>query len=219
MKNLYYYFDFLSPYSYLSWQKHKTFLDKWTKQNIQMTYIPVSLATIIHFHETKGPAEIVSKRNYLFKDCLRYSLKNDILFNPPEELPFNSLYALRCALIENAGESQFTIIDTIFCKGWEEGRDIGNPDIIINILNEQGLDGSQYINRVTEKDIRKSLKLNVKNAQENDVFGVPTFIYENELFWGNDSIENLDLFISGKEKIDLEKYNSFVKNYGAATDE
>jgi 2-hydroxychromene-2-carboxylate isomerase len=219
MKNMDYYFDFLSPYSYLSWQSHKNYLKKWQAQKIEITYIPVTLATVIHFHETKGPAEIDSKRNYLFKDCLRYSQKYNIPFNPPRELPFNSLYALRCALIENAKNNQFKIIDTLFCKGWEEGCDIGNPDVITKLLNEVGLDGADYITRVTDKEIRKALKKNVKQAQENDVFGLPTFICEDELFWGNDSIEDLNNFLLDQDILDKNKYRTFVENYGVSGNE
>ena len=71
MKTIEYYFDFLSPYSYLSWQ--------WVKENksalfgngFKFSFKPVVLSSIIGHFETKGPAQIETKRNYLFKDCLR----------------------------------------------------------------------------------------------------------------------------------------------------
>ena len=67
MKIIDYYLDFLSPYSYLAWVTHKKYKLDWDQLGYLLNYIPVSLASIIHFHETKGPAEIKSKREYLFK--------------------------------------------------------------------------------------------------------------------------------------------------------
>ena len=86
MKDIEFYFDFLSPYSYLAWN--------WVRQNLNkynFSFYPVPLASLIRNYETKGPAEIEPKRNYLFKHCLRYAELNRIPFHPPHQLPFNSL--------------------------------------------------------------------------------------------------------------------------------
>ena len=64
-----------------------------------------------------------------------------------------------------------------------------------------------------------ALKKNVKQAQENDVFGLPTFICEDELFWGNDSIEDLNNFLLDQDILDKNKYRTFVENYGVSGNE
>ena len=72
MKIIEYYFDFLSPYSYLSWQWIKENKKKLSEKKIEFSFKPVTLSSIIGYYETKGPAQIETKRNYLFKDCLRF---------------------------------------------------------------------------------------------------------------------------------------------------
>ncbi len=105
-----FYFDFLSPYSYVAWT--------WVrKQDLNFEFIPVSIPSIVAHHETKGPAQIKPKRNYLFKDLLRFTKLNNIPFTTPKNLPFNALYALRLALVSVAQGEQKRLIDSIFRAG------------------------------------------------------------------------------------------------------
>ena len=122
MKVIEYYFDFLSPYSYLSWQWIKKNKEKLFEKEVEFSFKPVTLSSIIGHFETKGPAQIETKRNYLFKDCLRFSKLKEIPFTTPFELPFNSLYALRSSLVENVGKSQFEIIDLFLGKVGLRGK-------------------------------------------------------------------------------------------------
>jgi len=206
-----FYFDFLSPYSYLAFQwikKNKVLLEG---LSISVEYIPVMLGKLIHSYETKGPAEIESKRNYLFKDCLRYSNLNGIAFTPPKSLPFNSLYSLRLS-IAASGEEKFKLIDEIFAAGWGRGEEIGEEENLLEVLKRSGIDAS-LMEQTTSKEIRRALKVNTSKAIENGVFGLPCFIFKDELFWGNDSTKYLELFIAGKDPLDINKYNNFITNY------
>lgn len=206
MKDIEFYFDFLSPYSYLAWS--------WVRQNTDkynFSFYPVPLASLIRSYETKGPAEIEPKRNYLFKHCLRYAELNKIPFSPPQNLPFNSLYALRMALEENAGADQFKVIDAIYMNGWGKGHDIGDEKFLVKILLQEGIDGNKLLDNVGSKEIRNALKFNLNRALGKNIFGLPTFIVENELFWGNDSIEHLKLFLGEMDPLDKHKYKIFLE--------
>lgn len=204
MKIINFYFDFLSPYSYLAWT--------WVRQqDYNFNFIPVPLGTLIRHYETKGPAEITPKRNFLFKNCLRYAVLKGLAFNPPKILPFNSLYALRMSLRENSGVDQFKIIDLIFKLGWEKGQDLGDEQVILQEISSYGIDGKELLEKVATPQSRKILKENAANALSQGVFGVPTFIVNGELFWGNDSIDHLKLFLQGRDPLPLKKYQDFEK--------
>ncbi|WP_127714284.1 2-hydroxychromene-2-carboxylate isomerase [Halobacteriovorax sp. HLS] len=207
-----FYFDFLSPYSYLAFQwlkKNKVLLDG---LSIELNFVPVTMAKIIHSHETKGPAEIETKRNYLFRDCLRYSAVNKIDFVAPKSLPFNSLYALRLVLAVNEPGDRFKMIDSLFSASWGSGKDISDEFELKSILEEAGF-STDLLEMTTSKDIRRILKTNVNGAIDRGVFGVPTFFYKDELFWGNDSTKYLELAIAGKDPMDKDKYNNFLNNH------
>ena len=204
-----YYFDFLSPYSYLSWQWVRT-----QQSNFKFDYYPVILAQVIHHYDTKGPAEIQPMRDYLFKHCLRLSTIQKIPFKTPEKLPFNSLYALRMSLVRGKGISQFEVIDAIFQAGWGLGKDIGSPEVLVEILNAKNLPGEFLLEQVSDRDIRKLLKNNITKAHEKSVFGLPCFMVDDELFWGNDSIEHLELYLRGSDPLDRSRYQAFVEKFG-----
>ena len=206
MKKIEFYFDFLSPYSYLAWT--------WVReQSYEFSYIPVSVASIIAAYDTKGPAQIAPKRNYLFKDLLRFSKLNNIPFTTPKHLPFNSLYALRLALISSAGENQKAVIDTIFRAGWEHGLDIGSDDVLKEILKKENLYSDELIEKMESKAARIELKANIERALQNELFGVPSFIADGEMFWGNDSTKYLEMHLNGMDPLDRVKYQQFVEQF------
>ncbi len=204
-KKIDFYFDFLSPYSYLAWT--------WLRQQpLEITYIPVSIASIVTHYETKGPAQIKPKRNYLFKDLLRFTKLNQIPFTTPAQLPFNSLYALRLSLNSVALEQQKLVIDTLFRAGWEYGLDIGNDDILKQVLSVFAPTEDLFA-RMEARESRIDLKKNIELALERGVFGVPTFFVDEEMFWGNDSIKYLQMYLEGNDPLEKEDYENFISKH------
>ena len=113
MKELNFYFDFLSPFSYFAWIN----LQRYPELTIH--YKPVALGPLLNHWGIKGPGEVEPKREFLLKQCLRYAASNKIEFTTPKTHPFNSLYALRLALKSSAGELQSEVIKTLWQAGWQ----------------------------------------------------------------------------------------------------
>lgn len=205
-KKIDFYFDFLSPYSYIAWT--------WVRScSYDFNYHPISVPSIISHYETKGPGQIKPKRNYLFKDLLRHTSLNHIPFTTPKNLPFNSLYALRLALKAVAGEFQKDVIDAIFRAGWEKGLDIGRDEVLKEVLEEANLPVDDLFAKMEEKSSRAQLKNNVDAALSKEVFGVPTFLVDEEIFWGNDSIKYLEMYLEGRDPLDHDKYKIFLSKH------
>ncbi|MBL7664855.1 MAG: 2-hydroxychromene-2-carboxylate isomerase [Bacteriovoracaceae bacterium] len=213
MKTVDFYFDFLSPYSYFAWLRLPELQKKF---EIKIQPKPVLLAGLLNHWGQKGPAEIPAKRKYLFKDCLRYAKKNNIEFTVPLTHPFNPLYALRMGLVETAGDLQWQVIDCLYKAGWQHRIDMGNPDEILKALKEKALPADALMEKTFEKAVKNQLKLNTSEAIERDVFGVPSFVVDSEVFWGNSSIEDLELFLSGKDPLDKEKYQELLSRTASA---
>jgi 2-hydroxychromene-2-carboxylate isomerase len=205
-KKIDFYFDFLSPYSYVAWT--------WVRsQPYEFEYHPISIPSIVSHYETKGPAQIKPKRNYLFKDLLRHTSLNQIPFTTPKNLPFNSLYALRLSLKTVAGDLQKEVIDAIFRAGWEEGLDIGSDDELREILEHNNLPVDELFSKMEDKASRVHLKSNIEDALKKEVFGVPTFFVDEEMFWGNDSIKYLEMYLAGRDPLDHDKYKLFLSKH------
>lgn len=216
MKKVDFYFDFMSPYSYFAWLKLKEFQQQ---NNIELNLYPVVLANLLNHWGQKGPGEIVPKRDYMLKTCLRYAAKNNINFTTPKAHPFNPLYALRVATKECSEHRQWETIDALWKAGWQNRIDMGEPDELIKSLNEAGLNGEELLEKTFEREVKQALKKNVKMAIEFGAFGVPTFVVDGELFWGNDCYQDLTSFIHGKDKLDREKFQTLIDNTPRAAEQ
>jgi 2-hydroxychromene-2-carboxylate isomerase len=202
-----FFFDFLSPYSYVAWTRIRN------DQVLDLEFYPVALASIISHYETKGPGQIEPKRNYLMKDLLRYTKLHQIPFVTPPALPFNSLYALRLALKSVAGSNQKKVIDIFFRAVWEQGLDVGSSEVVSKILLENNFNAEDLMEKISSKDIRRELKDNSELAITRGVFGVPTFFCNNEMFWGNDSLDYLIMHTKGQDPLDQNKYQEFINKH------
>jgi 2-hydroxychromene-2-carboxylate isomerase len=199
-----FFFDFLSPFSYVAWTRIRN------DETLDIEFYPVSIPNVVSFYETKGPGQIEPKRNYLMKDLLRFTKLNNIPFTTPPVIPFNSLYALRLALKSVSGSEQKNIIDNFFRAAWEQGQDIGDSELVTKILNDLKLPSAELMDKISSKEIRIELKKNTEIATSKGVFGVPTFFYNEEMFWGNDSINYLKLSIAGSDPLDQKLYKDFL---------
>jgi len=199
MKEINFYFDFLSPFSYFAWsnlQRHK---------DLVINYRPVALGPLLNHWNIKGPGEIQPKREFLLKQCLRYAAKNNIEFTTPKTHPFNSLYALRLALKSTTGELQPKVIKVLWQAGWEKRIDMGEPDELQKALKDAGLPAEELYEKSFSREAKLELKANIQEAITLGAFGVPSMVVNNELFWGNDSIEDVLNYINGTDKLNREK--------------
>ena len=185
MKKVDYYFDFLSPFSYFSW---KNTAELRSNPDIEVALKPVVMGTLFNNWGIKGPGEIPPKRYLMLKQCFQYAAVNNIDFTPPKTHPFNPLYALRLATAICGEQDQEKIIDHLWTTCWSKGNSLGEADFLEEELNTIGLDGKALLERTFERDVKQQLKANTKEAIANKAFGVPSFVYENELYWGNDSL-------------------------------
>lgn len=199
-----FYFDFLSPYSYLAtlnWERNQKRL---IELDAKFLAKPVFMAQIIRHHGGLGPAEIGVKRNYLFKDILRYAKLNDFPFYPPQEMPFNSLFALRLiAGLDPAAQMETTL--RIFKKIWGEGKTL---DCAEHIHSELGLENPDVI--AQGKLAKQIVKENTQRAIKKGLFGVPSFLVGDELFWGNDSWKYLLMNLEGKDPLNRAAFQEII---------
>lgn len=209
MKELNFYFDFLSPFSYFAWLKLASLKDE---LNLKVIYKPVALGPLLNHWQIKGPGEVEPKREFLLKQMLRYATRNGIEFTTPKTHPFNSLYALRLSLSGVAGEHQERVIAALWKAGWQTRIDMGEPDELLRVLREHDLPADDLYERSFGRDAKVELKTNIQEAITKGAFGVPSFSFEDELFWGADSMEDLKDFILGQDLLDKEKLQMLLSS-------
>jgi len=197
-KKLYFYFDILSPYSYLAWTQLPLFAGK---HGCQIIPVPVLLAGLLNHFGQKGPAEIEPKRIYIFKEAIRIAHQLNVPFKIPKHYPFNPLLALRAASVLGA-EAQYRFIDGLMRAIWTDGGGVSESSQIVVIADADGLNGMELLHLAQSQFAKDKLRTQTDDAIAGGIFGVPSIKIQDEVFWGVASLPHLDDFLAGKDPID-----------------
>jgi len=171
------YFDFISPFSYLHLKQFGRL-----PADLEIEYVPVLFAGMLKHWETKGPAEVPPKRIYMYKQLTWLAAHLGIPFRVPPSHPFNSLHALRMVM---AADPTRQNVETAFDMVWKEGRDLQDPRELTELARRLGVEGTQ----AADEAVKARLKSNTEAAIARGVFGVPSFLLGDTLFWGQDSLD------------------------------
>ena len=177
-----FYFDFISPYSFLAYKKIKLLKD------ININYKPILLGGLHKLGGITAPAFNERKMKNMKNDCEIIAKKNDIKFIWNNKFPLNSLSLMR-GYLAIADEYKKNYFDTCFNAYWRDNIDISLEENLIEILNKCKIDKSLFFNKIKDEKIKNQLKELTNLAFDKDVFGAPTFIVNNKLFWGQDRLD------------------------------
>jgi len=172
-------FDVISPYAYLS-LKQLSLLPA----GVEVDYVPVLFAGLLNHHGQIGNAEIDSKRLFTYRFALWRAAKLGIPLRMPPAHPFNPLTALRLVI---AAGSDRRATQIVFDAVFKDGRDVSDQTVLADLARDLGLGDLQ--SAVNDPAVKHKLRENTDWAIKLGVFGVPTFVVGQELFWGHDARE------------------------------
>ena len=180
-----FYFDFISPYSYIAHQKTKS-INK--KDEIEFNYKPILLGGLHKLGNITAPAFNERKMKNMKNDCELIAKKNKISFKWNDKFPINSLYLMRGFIsIDPKIKDQY--LDACFDSYWKNNIDISIEQNVNDILDTCKLDKKKFFNQINEQQIKDKLKDLTDEAFELDIFGAPTFVVNKKIFWGQDRLE------------------------------
>ena len=182
-KSIDFYFDFISPYSYLA---HKKIINL-NLRNI-FNYKAILLGGLHNLAEVTPPAFNERKMKNMKDDCILIAKKNEISFKWNEKFPINSLYLMRGFLIVDDNKKS-TFIDLCFDAYWKDNLDISTEKNMQKILTDCAIDYAFFEKGIKEQKIKDELKDLTNEAFKLGIFGAPTFLVNNKLFWGQDRLE------------------------------
>ncbi len=182
-KSIDFYFDFISPYSYLA---HKKII-KLNKRKF-FNYKGILLGGLHNLGGITAPAFNERKMKNMKNDCILISEKNKIPFTWNDKFPVNSLNLMRGFLfIDENKKDKF--VDECFDAYWKKNIDISINENIQKILSDCDINQNLFDHGITDQKIKEKLKNLTNEAFELNVFGAPTFLVNNKLFWGQDRLE------------------------------
>ena len=181
-----FYFDFISPYSFLA---HKEIRKIENKTNIKIRYKPILLGGLHNLHGIKAPAFIPAKAKHMIRDCKLIAERNNIKYRFNSYFPIKSLNLMRGVLVAEEDNIKNYYIDNVFNTIWQDGLNMNDENIIYKILKNLNINPKTFALRSTSSSIKDSLRKKTSDAYEKGIFGAPTFVTNNKIFWGQDRIE------------------------------
>jgi 2-hydroxychromene-2-carboxylate isomerase len=180
------YFDFISPFSYLQLKSFQRLPD-----SLEVRLVPVLFAGLLNHWGQKGPAEIPAKRIEMYRYCHWYGDRFEIPFRTPPAHPFNPLAVLRLAIALDASHQT---VEQIFDYIWGEGNAIHTEDGFSSLASRMKITDVNAL--ISSKKVKNALHHNTDQAVAAGVYGVPTFAINGELFWGLDRTDMLLEYLS-----------------------
>jgi 2-hydroxychromene-2-carboxylate isomerase len=191
MTHIDFYFDPISPYAYLAFERLPEALQG---LSYSVSYWPVLFAGMLAQHGQKGPAEIEPKRAWTFRQVHWLAQQHGIEIQTPTEHPFNPLALLRLAVAcaPVGGTPNRHVCEQIFRHVWRGGGNANDPARLAELTARLAPTRS-----AADADVKQALKDNTNQAIALGVFGVPSLVANGKVFWGLDALPMLRDFITG----------------------
>ena len=177
-----FYFDIISPYAYIAYKKILKI------NNVDFKLKPILLGGLHNLAGITAPAFNKYKMKNMQNDCELVAKKNNINFKWNSGFPINSLSIMRGYLCVNDNKKE-EYLNSFFEAYWKEDLDLSNEENIKILLKKLKINENDFFNSISNQDIKDKLKQLTQEAFEKEVFGAPTFIVNNKIFWGQDRLE------------------------------
>jgi 2-hydroxychromene-2-carboxylate isomerase len=201
-----FHFDFGSPNAYLV---HKIIPDIELRTGATFTYVPVLLGGIFRATNNKPPlvafAEVKPKTDYIRVEIRRFIQKYGLTkfaFNP--NFPVNTLQIMRGAVAAEMEGVLMPYVEAMFSGMWENRKKLDDPAVIEAVLTEAKLDAAKIMARAQEPDVKAKLVANTEATVARGTFGIPTFFVGDELYFGKDTIRDVEEEIVHRQQAEAE---------------
>ena len=194
MTGIEFHFDFGSPNAYLS---HLVIPDIEIRTGEKFTYVPVLLGGVFKLTNNVSPMismqGIKNKPDYAQLDTQRFLRRHAITayeMNP--HFPVNTLAIMRGAIAAEKEGVFDTYVLSVFHNMWADPKKMDDPEVIRSALDGAGLDGAGLLAGASDPDVKAELIANTENSVERGTFGSPTFYVGNEIYFGKDSLRDVE---------------------------
>ena len=186
-KTLRFYFDYVSPYSFLAQTQLKALQER-TGCEIQL--VPVFLGGLHQANDVKSPAFVPAKAKWIYRDCHLWAEHYGVTLNWCKHFPFNSIFLLRATLYlqKNDPEKALSFMHDTFNAIWQNGLNVNDQQQVAEHVESLGLDPQQIMAGTSDEAIKSQLKENGELAFEKELFGLPAYEVDESTYFGQDRL-------------------------------
>jgi len=184
MATLEFFYDFVSPYSYLASTRVEAEV---AKVGATVRFRPFLLGGVFNATGNKAPIENPAKGRHLATDLGRWAARLGVPFAWPARFPVLTVLPLRAAFAAEKGGHLVPYTHAMFRAYWAEGRDISDAAVVQDVATRAGLDGAALVAEAPA--YKEALKVQTQEAIDRGSFGAPTLFVGQEMFIGNDRLD------------------------------
>lgn len=188
-----FFFDYASPYAYLGSEMVE---DVCKRTGAELKWMPMVLGGVFQAREHTAPLNKPWRREYMMADLQGISEAHGIPYHHRTQFLFKPILALRATLAIPQGPQRAKAVHAIYRGVWAQDKDLGDPVVLTQILNDAGFDGAALVEATNNQAVKDELKGNTDQAVARGVFGAPTmFLDGKRMFWGHDRLPLLEHFL------------------------
>ncbi|MEM7216297.1 MAG: 2-hydroxychromene-2-carboxylate isomerase [Pseudomonadota bacterium] len=195
-----YYFTSISPFSYLG---HKTLMEISSRTGAAVNFMPFDLFGVWENSGAVPPAKRPPLRQrYRLVELQRVAAMRNTCLNPkPAHFPTDPSLADHCiCALAKSGSDPATFVFEAGRAVWERDLQIADEAVIKELLKECGHDAELVLEQAASPEIAAVRQSNTEAAKASDAVGAPAYVYEEEVFWGQDRLEYLEqMIVSGRK--------------------
>jgi 2-hydroxychromene-2-carboxylate isomerase len=185
-----FYFDFGSLASYLA---HTQLAKICTETGATANLMPMLLGGVFQATGNTSPMDVPAKARYIYTDWKRFADGYGVPLEMNPHFPINTITLMRGAtslqMKRDPGLQKY--MDAIYKAIWVDGLDMNAPSVVGQVLTKAGFDAAALVAMANEQAAKDQLKAVTMRAVERGVFGAPTFFVGDQMFWGQDRIEQV----------------------------
>jgi 2-hydroxychromene-2-carboxylate isomerase len=192
MKTVEFYYDLVSPYSYLARGEVSRICEE---HGAELVLRPMLLGAVHNAVGLQAPIETKAKARYQAKDIRRWAERYGLPMDFPDPFPFRTLKTMRAAMFLRDRGSLEAFTREAFALYWEEGgapkglEEADEDGPVSEVSRRIGADPDEVLAGASTPDAKKALKAATGEAVGRGVFAAPMFFVGNEMFWGNDRLQ------------------------------
>nr|ART40121.1 K158 [uncultured bacterium] len=197
MATIEFYFDFLSPYSYLA---HQELPKLAARCRAELVYKPADLGELKLKAGNTGPStrDMPVKHKYARADLARWAKRYGVPLVPPKS--GNSARLNKGAFFAIDRGQARDYVAKAWSKTWGGGGDPADEALLRAVAGDLGWDANAFVAFTASPEADARYKASTEEAHKKGVFGVPTFIVGDELWWGNDRMSFLEEYLTASAK-------------------
>ncbi|MAS13883.1 MAG: 2-hydroxychromene-2-carboxylate isomerase [Nitratireductor sp.] len=184
-----FYFDFMSPFSYLAFRKLPGICERY---GLELRAHVVDLPKLKLLAGNTGPANVTIpiKIRYLKTDLQRWAERYGVPLSFPASLDTGALNRAYLHALDQGKANDF--IRETWDRLWGKGGDPADPALLAELASACGWDPQELADWAASDAAVERLKAETQAAHDAGVFGVPTMIVDGQMWWGNDRLNFME---------------------------